>query len=160
MLVLNLSIGKTKKIFFICAALSMAAMLAVLVLVRAGAAGLRDTATCDEVGEYELLARTPGEQRAFLSRFGLDAGEIMEDEVTIPSEFNSVYEDYNELQRRIGLDLTPYKGERVKRLTFELNGSGNDPMYAVLLVREGRVIGGHLSDGCLGSPYRALTMKE
>lgn len=155
MFVANIKISKSKKLFALCAALSVAAMLCTLVFVRAGAQ--RDTAACDEVGEYVLAAQTPGQRADFLAQFGLTARSESRDEVTVPSTFNAVYEAYNGLQRQIGLDLSPYKGETAERYTYPLDAASPDSgACAVLLVRDGRVIGGHIYSGAFGSQYRAL----
>lgn len=60
-------------------------------------------------------------------------------ELTIPKEWGKVFENYNELQKQGGFDLSPYKGKRCTRYTYEipeLNARGN------ILVLEGKVIGG------------------
>lgn len=90
------------------------------------------------------------EQRvAFLSQFGWNVTEdpIEVAEVLIPETFDDVYEKYNVIQKEQELDLTPYRGKRVKRWTYEiLNYPGYDSdckcIRANLLVYDGLVIGG------------------
>ena len=63
-------------------------------------------------------------------------------------EFNNTYNKYNDLQKKIGLDLSRYKGRTAEEITYELKNS--ETKYAVLLVYENRVIGAHLTNGEYG----------
>lgn len=91
----------------------------------------------------------------FLSQFGYTVNETPIDEakVTVPSEFDTVFVGYNELQKLQGLDLSKYKRKQVTRYTYEItNYDGYDgKVLANLLVYRGRVIGGDIctesSDG-------------
>ncbi len=115
-----------------------------------------DTATCDEVGEYSLKAETEEQRLGILNSFGIENAELEEsDEITIPEDFNSITEKYNETQKQIGLDLSPYKGQKAQRLTYSVNGE--NASYAVLLVNNGRLIGGHLTNRVYGEGVMPLT---
>ena len=115
-----------------------------------------DTATCDEVGEYSLKAETEEQRLGNLNSFGIENAELEEsDEITIPEDFNSITEKYNETQKQIGLDLSPYKGQKAQRLTYSVNGE--NASYAVLLVNNGRLIGGHLTNRVYGEGVMPLT---
>ena len=83
-----------------------------------------------------------------------DAAQLSCEPVLIPAEFDGVYEEYNSLQRQCGRDLSEYKGEQALQFRFAL--SGENASYAVLLVRDGDVIGGHLTDGEYGGEYLPL----
>lgn len=48
-------------------------------------------------------------------------------EVTVPEEFNDVYQSYNELQKKQGFDLEAYKGKLVQRTTFVVTNYPNYP---------------------------------
>ncbi len=117
-----------------------------------------DTATCDELGEYSVAALTEEQQLDVLRSFGIENAELTEsDEITIPEEFNSLTEKYNELQKKIGLDLSPYKGQKAERLIFKYSPGGSGEGYAVLLINDGRLIGGHLTSRVYGDEVRPLT---
>ena len=60
-----------------------------------------------------------GEIVEFLKSYGweVDKKTVDETDVIIPKPFDRVYESYNEIQKRAGLDLTPYMGMRGMRYT-------------------------------------------
>lgn len=113
------------------------------------------TATCDEIGEYSLCAENLQEQCDFLSQLGYEVDkEIDSRNILIPTEFNLAYEEYNSLQKEIGLDLSRYKGETARQIKIKLKNI--DEKYAVLLVYDGKVIGGHITNGEYGSKNQPL----
>lgn len=63
-------------------------------------------------------------------------------EITIPTEFNAVYERYNNLLKEGGYDLTPYKGKKCKRYTYLIPSQN---ARANILVYNGKIIGGDVS---------------
>ena len=67
-------------------------------------------------------------------------------DVVIPAEFSDVYEKYNELQISQGFDLAKYAGKTATRWTMSVNGhpSGEEEVYATLLVINTRVVGGDI----------------
>ena len=56
----------------------------------------------------------------FLSEYGWEvSGECIERErVEIPENFDDVYNNYNDLQKLAGLDISNYKGEKAIRSTY------------------------------------------
>lgn len=102
--------------------------------------------------EINAKASNEEERIAFLSQFGwkIDEDPVEVTEVIIPSEFNTTYTEYNDIQKKQSMDLTPYKGKRVKKWVYEVeNYPGYDKedscIRATLLVYEGTVIGGDIS---------------
>lgn len=63
-------------------------------------------------------------------------------EIIIPSEFDQLYKSYNSVQKEAGFDLSRYKGEPVTLYTYRLN----DVKNVDLLVLDGQIIGGDISD--------------
>ena len=115
-----------------------------------------DTAKSDSRGEYSLDVKN-GDFSAFFGKLGIDSDNAPESEqsVRIPEEFDEVYNEYNELQKKSGLDLSIYKGKQAEQLKFRIkNGAVN---YAVLLLIDNRVIGGHLTNGEYKSEMLPLT---
>jgi len=82
----------------------------------------------------------------FLSSFGWEIDEASEksQNILIPRTFSRVYEDYNELQKTQGCDLSEYAGLEAVRYTYTVlnypDYSGT--VYAELLVHSNIVIGG------------------
>ena len=46
--------------------------------------------------------------------------EIETEEIIIPETFDNVYINYNNVQKEAGLDLTPYKGMKAIRYTYQV----------------------------------------
>ena len=82
----------------------------------------------------------------FLKQFGweVDPQAVAEKQVVIPSEFDSIFAEYNEIQRRQGLDLNAFKKKSVMRYTYTVkNYPGYDGEVLVnILVYKNTVIGG------------------
>ena len=155
MFVFNFKVADSKKVFAVFAVASVAVAIICIICMISVQNNLPDTATCDELGCYSLKCDKNDEQCAFLEQFGLSPLKITNSsEVAIPTEFNKTYEEYNELQKSIGLDLEKFKGKSVQKVTYELENSKTK--YAVLLIYKGKVIGGHLTNGEYGSKNRPL----
>jgi len=92
--------------------------------------------------------KTNDDRVAFLTSFGWEISreplEFME--AKMPEEFDEVYRNYNEMQKKQGFDLEKYKGKRVMRYTFEvLNYPGaTERVLANILMYKDTVIGGDI----------------
>ena len=89
--------------------------------------------------------------RDFLGDYGWVASSEPDfKEIVIPAEFSEVYEQYNQLQKEQGYDLSKYRTETVKQYTFKIlnycteNGTALSNVEAHILVRGGEIIGGDL----------------
>jgi hypothetical protein len=86
----------------------------------------------------------------YLAAYGWTAKADTEEcqEVVIPKEFDSTFEEYNTLQKEQGFDLSKYKGKRVIRYIYEIEGhpSGRAPVYASMLIYKNTVVGGDLQN--------------
>ena len=99
--------------------------------------------------EYSLFAQSEEERAEFLSSFGLTCDELLsEKEVVIPDEFSPLYEEYNALQKRQGLDLEKFQGKTAKQYIYSLSDCDieGEKAYADIIVYKGRVIAGHLTN--------------
>ena len=88
------------------------------------------------------------ERSAYLSKLGweFDAA-VSEKEITVPSVFNQVYEDYNEIQKQQGFNLENYKGKTATVYTYKItNYKNNKRVIADLIVCSGTLIGADLCD--------------
>lgn len=104
-------------------------------------------AYCSSVGNYQLGINKDFSVADFLEQFELLVDNKTEEcvSITIPSEFNAVYEKYNQLQKSQGLDLEKYKGEQAERYTYKIKNypTGAD-VRADVIVCKGKVVGGDL----------------
>lgn len=86
--------------------------------------------------------------KAFLGQFGWVTGDepIESANVSVPSKFDRVLSEYNELQKLQGLNLEKYKGKDVVRYTFLVENYPNSEtdVYANVLVYKKKVIGGDI----------------
>ncbi len=90
---------------------------------------------------------TSEERTAYLESLGWEFDGTSEKEITIPSEFNRVYENYNAVQKQQGFDLEKYKGKKATIYTYNItNYKNNKNVLANLLICDGVLIGADLCD--------------
>lgn len=81
---------------------------------------------------------------AFLQQFGWKVNPAPTEvvEIVIPQTFDQVYQNYNEIQKKQGLDLTPYRGARVKRWTYQITNYPHydGDVYADLLIQDNNMV--------------------
>lgn len=88
--------------------------------------------------------RSDEERIKFIEQFGLSVKvePITEETVALPETFDKVLNEYNELQKLQGLDLSKYKSKRVTHYTYEVtNYEHSGVVYVNLYVTRGRVVG-------------------
>ncbi len=89
-----------------------------------------------------------GDMIGFLKGFGYEteSNACETYELTIPEEFNGVFEKYNEIQRAQGLNLKRYPGKSATAYVFRVTNYGTEgDVFATLFVRGGRIIAGDIS---------------
>lgn len=100
----------------------------------------------------------------YIRGFGWNTGITHCDvqEVRIPVNFDEVYEEYNDIQKKQGFDLRSYRAHSVKKYTYEISKSDDDPvpLYAELLVEDGVIIGADITSGRAGDLLTALAVSE
>lgn len=139
--------GSTLKFF---GALSLSLLLLVLLVIFVPSYDASSLPTGQEV-EYSGI-KTNEDRVNFLSQFGwtVEATPVIEEDVTIPTEFDSLFTQYNDLQRTQGLDLSRYKRKGVKHYRYKVTNFKSDgTVYANLLIYRGRVIGGDISSAAM-----------
>lgn len=72
--------------------------------------------------------------------------------------FDEIYEEYNDLQKKQGFDLRSYRAHSVKKYTYEISRSDDDPLplYAELLVENGVIIGADITSAEAGGMMTVL----
>lgn len=137
--------GSTLK-FFTVTAVAMVALITLLIFIPstepAMSDGVLNTVTAVK---YDKI-KSPGERVEFLRQFGweVDLEPVEIAEVTVPEEFDKVYQSYNELQKKQGFDLSKYAKKNVQRYTYRItNYDGYEGEVLVsILVYKNKVIGG------------------
>ena len=88
----------------------------------------------------------------FIANLGYETADdtLVCKEVTIPGEFDETYEKYNNVQKSQGLDLSKYKGKRVKMWSYAISNypgyENADCIRGNILVYDGIVVGGDISN--------------
>lgn len=97
-----------------------------------------------------MIVKNNEDRVSFLSSFGwtVDSEPYEVVEVVIPSEFDEVYKNYNELQEEQGYDLRDYCGKRLKRWTYQITnypGRTDDTIFANIYIYEDQVVAGDVT---------------
>ena len=95
-----------------------------------------------------VSCKTAEERVNYINSLGFETDSSEESkEIIIPTRFNDVYNKYNEIQKKQGLDLAEYKGKTAVMYTYHITNYGdNDNVIANLIVFDGQLIGADLCD--------------
>ncbi len=130
--------------FFAIIVLSVAAIITLVALIPEYHPV---SAYVDEKINYNKIS-TDEDRKNFLAQFGWKTENNVIDEatVTIPSKFDKIYESYNTLQNKQGLNLEKYKNKEVTRYTYEITNYPDyeGKVYANVIVYKNKVIGGDI----------------
>lgn len=137
--------GSTLK-FFGVTVLAMVALITLLVFIPSAEPAMSDgVLNAVEVVKFDKV-KNSGDRIEFLRQFGweVESEPVEIAEVTVPEEFDKVYQSYNELQKKQGFDLTKYAKKNVDRYTYRItNYDGYEGEVLVsILVHKNKVIGG------------------
>ena len=126
------------------------------------AAGIWAVSRSCVAGSSAIPGATNEQRTAYIESFGWDPGITHTDvtEIRIPVEFDEVYEEYNDLQKKQGFDLRKYRAHTVKRYTYELAVDSAVPLCAELLVDNGVIIGADITSPTAGGFMGALAVEE
>ena len=117
-----------------------------------------------EAPQEPVAAETEEQRTAYLQSLGwqLAAGEPEARDITIPAEFDDVYQSYNDLQKEQGFDLSDYKGKQAVRYTYMIANYPDHPdgVQANLLVCDGILIGGDVCSVEMNGFMHGLRMPE
>ncbi|MBE6852658.1 MAG: DUF4830 domain-containing protein [Ruminococcus sp.] len=124
---------KKKKIFRISALIMSLIFIAVLCVKNSGSPDI--CLTMENVSAYLL---THG--------WETDTEKITSQSITIPSEFNEIYQSYNEVQKQQGFDLKKHRGSSATLLTCPVTNYGTDEnVVCELILKDTQLIGANLS---------------
>ncbi len=149
MFIYSLRAGTLKFFGVVCVALvSLITLIAFIPTYTAGDPGADTDTSAQTVSiNYEKI-RDNDDRIEFLSQFGwkVEDEPLETVEVIIPTEFDTVFAGYNEIQKAQGLDLGKYKKKTVTRYTYEVTNypDYNGTVHANVIVYRNRVIGGDI----------------
>lgn len=143
--------NKLAVVTFLC---SLALLSAIIAVFFAFGVFQPETAQIENLGRYSLRVSDKEETEKFFAQFGLavDFTNCTEKEIIIPNEFDSLYEEYNNLQKSQGLDLSKYKGRTAQQRIYPIITESGQEFYAVLIVINDKVVGGHINAGGIDQP--------
>lgn len=113
-----------------------------------GVNSLADGARAAEAAASGNTVKSAEDMANFLLGYGVEAdvstAQVLQ--VTIPKKFDESFKAFNEVIQECGMDLTRHKGKLVEKWVLQSpNRTVEDQTaYAVLLVRNAKVIGGYL----------------
>ncbi|MCR5717720.1 MAG: DUF4830 domain-containing protein [Oscillospiraceae bacterium] len=90
-----------------------------------------------------IPAETSEDREIYLFSQGWKGRELTAREITVPDTDDAVFAAYAALQETQGLPLSRYAGKRAVMYVYRLEQS---PLYAQLLVADGRLIGAMCTD--------------
>lgn len=96
--------------------------------------------------EITDVSDTEGRQR-YLNKLGweIDTSSEEEHEILLPREFDGVLAEYSKLQTKQGYDFASLGGLTCRQYCYVVtNYPSESTVYAVLYIRNGRVIGGDI----------------
>lgn len=142
--------ASTLKFFGVTTA-ALAALVTLLFFIPASdinAAEASSELAVTESISFEKI-KTAEDRIEFLRSFDweVETTPIEEVEVTIPAEFDKIFQSYNELQKKQGFDLSKYHKKQVKRYTYRVTNYPDyvGDVYVSILMYRNRVIGGDVS---------------
>ncbi|MBO5037569.1 MAG: DUF4830 domain-containing protein [Clostridia bacterium] len=145
--------GKLLTLALVCACLA-------IVIIASVPGGEVDTAK-----KISLKAKTNEQRLEYLESFGwtVESEPTETSEIVIPTQFDETYENYNTMQLSQGFDLVSYKGKKATRYSYTVTNypqSQEDPVYATLIVIDGRIVAGDIASTSLGGFMHSLVMPK
>lgn len=93
-----------------------------------------------------LSAFSKPDPSSLLASLGYEFSEAFtKNTFTLPLEFDSVYNNYNELQKEAGYDLSPHRGKECIMYTYQIYNHPLGKCRANIIMCGGDIIGGDIS---------------
>ncbi len=146
MLIWTMKFDRKKTAFWVV----MAALVVIGIVLLIGARS--PTAAAAQGAGKAGSVKSEKARVAYLADCGwkVESPAMKEETVLIPVSFSPVFEEYNELQKEQGFDLSRYCGKEVKLYTYKvLDSRLGENVLAMLYVSGGSVIGGDVHSTAL-----------
>ncbi len=140
---------KAQNLKLICSILaSVAVIVGVVLFIPINTQKDSAVPVAKELSEADFKNISTNEERIeFLNRYGWEVDPEPKEiqEIVIPGEFDSVYQEYNQIQIEEGMNLEKFKGKPVKKYTYLVNNfEYHGSVYANLLIYKNTVIAADL----------------
>lgn len=132
---LTVSYKMTKKRILSVLCVLLAGIIAVLLFFLGGQEPL--------LKDEKRMAENRAERMEYIRSFGWDVeeGSEKEDRVRLPKVLDDVLTGYNELQKPLGMDLTPYLGKEVIRYSYSVKSADEgEETFVTLYVYDDLII--------------------
>lgn len=132
--------------FFACVVAAVVVLTGLVIFLPSY--GINTTAAIAAANEKICFdkVKTNEDRLNFLEQFGWETESEPKESVklSVPSDFDKILAQYNELQKQQGLDLAKYRGKEVTRYTYVVTNypDYSGTVYANIIVYKNRVIGG------------------
>lgn len=132
--------------FFACVVAAVVVLTGLVIFLPSY--GINTTAAIAAANEKICFdkVKTNEDRLNFLKQFGWETESEPKESVklSVPSDFDKILAQYNELQKQQGLDLAKYRGKEVTRYTYVVTNypDYSGTVYANIIVYKNRVIGG------------------
>ena len=146
-----------KKAVAILVSLALLIAAVILIMPDKKAAG-------EPVFSAQQTVTSEADMAAYIRDLGYETdGEVLESrEVTIPKEFDDVYEAYNDMQKECGFDLEKYRGRRVMLYTYAITRypGCEDEVRCDMHVCRKKLIGGNIYTVAVDGFMHGLTAPQ
>ena len=146
-------------------ALAIVTLVALIFLIPANsvASTTKDIETMNQNISYDNV-KSSKDVIKFLEQFGwvVEENALEECEITIPKDFDKVMQQYNEIQKQQGLDLSKYSKKCANRFTYKVTNypNYNGTVYANVITYGGKVIAGDICTADAKGFIHTLQMPE
>ncbi len=145
----------------------VAAILAVCILACSAVVVMnrgKNSEITDVANMKDVKLKNNEDRTALLEGYGwvIEKEPLEFMEVKIPNEFDGVYNEYNEIQKNQGFDLSEYAGKRVMRYTYKINNhpSEEEGVVANIIVYKNKLIAGDVCSPKLGGFMHGLHKED
>lgn len=147
--VLTLKFNRKTAVFVV---IMVALVLVGIILLASAHSKAEQLSQQTENSSTIINVKNETDRTRYLAQFGweVQSPALSHDTVVIPRTFSDVFEEYNNLQKQQGFDLSDYSGLEVEMYTYKItNYKTDEEVVAQLYVRNNTVVGGDVHSTAL-----------